>query len=241
MLICIYGLQNFWKLLNDRFKLPKGVVVMVQVVVIIIAIIWTLDLSGFLSRLTQMSQASVSLPYVAIFVSIISFAAMLFVYKENVMKSIVILVLMILIIISNQFAVAGIVGNGGRDIEFKYLADWYVQNAKKGEKLVSTMANLLMVLLPEYKDNFVEIDAFTDANSPEDFIRKCYEKNVTYIAWDSRIGLAVGDSYYKIWKMQNIAMLAAGRDIGPYQIVGRLITNQRRYIYVYRLRKPSSL
>jgi len=238
LLVCIYGLQNLWKLINDKFKLPKGAVIIAQLIVIIIAIIWALELSGYFSRLAQMSTASKFLPYAAIAVVLIVLAAGFLAYKGSILKDIVVLALMILMIVSNQFAVASIVGNGGRDIEFKYLADWYCQNAKNGEKIVSTMANLLVSMAPQYADNFVPIDDFTDINTPAEFIEKCYKKNITYVTWDSRIGLAPGDDYYKIWKIQNIAMLAAGRDIGPYQFITQLRANQRRYINVYRLRYP---
>jgi hypothetical protein len=240
LLICIYGLLSFWKLISDKFKLPKGIVIVLQLIVIITAFIWALGLAGFLSRLAQMSKASVSLPFVALLLVFVVFAAGRFIYKGNILKDVVVLALMILIIVSNQFAVAGIVGNGGRDIEFKYLADWYVQNAKNGEKLVSTMANLLISMAPEHKDDFLEMDVLVDANTPAEFVQECYKKNITYVAWDSRIGLAPSDDYYKIWKMQNIAPLAAARDIGPYQFITQLRANERRYVNIYRLRYPST-
>jgi len=239
LLICIYGLQSFWKLLNDKFRLPKGVTIMLQLVVIITALIWALGLSGYLSKLAQISTASVSLPFVSISVVLLALAAGFIAYKDGIFKSIVVLTLMILIIVSNQFAVAGIVGSGRGDIEFKYLADWYCENAQSGQRLVSTMANLLTAMAPEHADSFIAIDDFSDVNTPAEFVDKCYKKNITYVAWDSRIGLARGDDYYKIWKIQNIAPLAAGRNIGPYQFITQLRASQRRYINIYRLRAPS--
>ncbi|MCX5634066.1 MAG: hypothetical protein NTW93_10400 [Phycisphaerae bacterium] len=240
LLICIYGLQSFWNLITGKLKLPKGIIIALQLVVILIAIIWALGLAGFLPRLAQMSAAGASLPYVAALAVLVVLAAGFLAYKESVIKEVAILALMILIIVSNQFAVAGLVGNGGRDIEFKYLADWYVQNAKKGEKLVTTMANLLVLMAPDYKDNFLEMDAFVDANSPAEFVDLCCKKNVTYVIWDSRIGFAPSDDYYKIWKMQNLAPLAAGRDTGPYQFITQLKANERRFVNVYRLRCPAN-
>jgi hypothetical protein len=58
MLICIYGLHSFWKLINDKFKLPGWAIVISQLAVIITAIIWALTMSGYLSRLAPMSSAS---------------------------------------------------------------------------------------------------------------------------------------------------------------------------------------
>jgi hypothetical protein len=235
MLICIYGLYGFWGLINNR--LPKGIIIISQIVVIVTALVWALTLWGYLPKIASMSKASVSLPYVAILVVFIALAAGRFAYKEKLLTDFVILALMVLIIASNQFIVAGIVGNGERDIEFKYLVDWYRENAKKGEKLVTTVPLILQIMDPADKDYFIHTDTF-DANNPSDFVYECYKRNITYVAWDSRVGLVPTDHYYKYWKMSNIAPLVVGKDIGPYQFITQLRANQRRYINLYRLRYP---
>jgi hypothetical protein len=235
MLICIYGLCSFWTLISSKIKLPKAAVIVAQLAVLIISLMWVLTLWGYLPQIAQMSRASVSLPYVAILVVLIAFAAELYFRKERIFTNIVILSLMVLMIVSNQFVVADMVGNGERDIEFKYLADWYCQNAKKGEKLVTTVPTILAIMAPQYKDCFIHSQSF-DANNPTDFVMECYNKNITYVSWDSREGLVPSDHYYKYWKMSNMAPLAAGRDVGPYQFITQLRVNQRRYINLYRLK-----
>ena len=237
MLICIYGLLNFWKLVRD--KLPKLVIVISKVIVLIAAFVWALILSGEMSkvRVIELSRASVSLLYIAILTVFIALIAENFAYKGKRLTDFVVLALMILMITSNQCGVAAIVGNGERDIEFKYLLDWYKDNAKKGEKLVTTVPSILQIMAPQYKDCFIHTNTF-DANNPNDFVTECYERNITYVAWDSRVGFASEDPYYKYWKVANIAPLAAGKDIGPYQFITQLSVNQRRYINLYRLRYP---
>jgi len=232
MLICIYGLCSFWTLIKD--KLPAPAVILTQIIASLTAIIWILILAGYLPQISPMSRASVSLPYVAVLVVFIAFAAQRFLYKIRI-KDFVVLTLMILMIVSNQFLVAGMVGNGERDIEFKYLVDWYRQNAKPGEKLVTTVPVILQIMAPEFKDNFIHTQTF-DANNPTDFVKECYERNITYVAWDSREGLVPTDHYYKYWKMANIAPLSVGRDIGPYQFITPFRVNDRRYLYLYRLK-----
>lgn len=236
LLICIYGLQSYWNLINEKIKVPAGITILLQSILLVVTLFWSYALVGYLPRLAQMSKASESLPYVSILVVLAVLTTCFLAFKNNILKKVAVLMLMILIIVSNQFAVAGLVGNGQNDIEFKYLTDWYVQNAKSGEKLVSTMANLLASMAPKYADDFVAIDDFSDANSPQQFIDDCYKKNITYVAWDSRIGLAAQDEYYKIWKMQNLAELSSGRDSGPFQFIILLKANDRRFIYVYKLR-----
>ncbi|MDD5011008.1 MAG: hypothetical protein PHQ00_02680, partial [Phycisphaerae bacterium] len=234
MLICIYGLCAFWNLFKD--KLPAPAVVFAQTLLILTALIWFLILAGHLPKLAPMSRASVSLPYVAILVVFAAFIAERFIYKVKP-RDFVVLAAMILMIVSNQFLVAAVVGNGERDIEFKYLVEWYRSNAKPDEKLVTTVPIILQIMAPDFKDNFIHTNTF-DANNPTDFAKECYERNITYVAWDSREGLIPHDYYYKSWKMANIAPLIAGRDIGPYQFITQIRVNQRRYINLYRLRYP---
>jgi hypothetical protein len=233
MLIGIYGIISFWNLIKN--KLPKPAIICVQALLLITCLIWAMILWDYLPQLAPMSKASVSLPYIAILILLLAFAAEIYIYRKNIFTRIVILSLMILMIISNQFLVAGVVGNGERDIEFKWLTDWYCQNAKPGEKLATTVPVILQILAPQYKDNFIHTQTF-DANSPQDFVRECYERGITYVAWDSRVGLTPSNFYYKSWKMSNIAPLAVGRDIGPYQFITQLKVNQRRYINLYRLK-----
>ncbi|MDD5064671.1 MAG: hypothetical protein PHQ35_07955 [Phycisphaerae bacterium] len=233
MLICVYGLCSFWKLVKD--KSPKWAIIISQVIVSIAALLWALILFSELSkaRVLEMSRANVSLLYIAILAVFIVLIAEHFAYKSKRLTNFAILALMILMITSSQLGVAVMV----RDIEFKYLLDWYKDNAKKGEKIVTTAPSILQIMAPQYKDCFIHTNTF-DANNPTDFAAECYERNITYVAWDSRTGFTPTDHYYKYWKMTNVAPLAAGKDIGPYQFIAQLRGNQRQYINLYRLRYP---
>jgi hypothetical protein len=238
MLICIYGLCSFWDVIKG--KLPKRAVIAFQVIALITACIWAFEIFADIRKTTTMSKASASLPYVATSVTIISLIAGRFAHKRKLLTDFVILAFMIQMIVSNQFGVYIAVGNGERDIEFKYLLDWYKDNAKKDEKLVTTVPSILQIMAPQYKDCFIHTGTF-DANNPNDFVAECYKRNITYVAWDSRMGLTPTDPYYKYWKMANIAQLAKGiDDIGPYHLVAQIvIVSQQRYINIYRLRYPT--
>jgi hypothetical protein len=83
--------------------------------------------------------------------------------------------------------------------------------------------------------------ADVNAESPSDFVKKCYDEDITYVAWDSRLGLNPGNEYYKFWGLKNIAMLAQPRSIGPYEFITQIRANEMRYIYIFRLRKPAEL
>jgi hypothetical protein len=141
-----------------------------------------------------------------------------------------------LFIISNQFTLASLVQDGERDIEFKHLLDWYLENAEKDEKLTMSVPYILETMAPAHKDNFVRV-SHIDANNPNEFVIECYKRDITYIAWDSRMGLNPKSRYYKSWKMKNIAPLIKPQDNGPYDFITTLKGAGRyRYINLFRLK-----
>ena len=139
-------------------------------------------------------------------------------------------------IVSNQFTVAGVLKDGTNDVEFKQLLNWYLQNAKPGEKLVSTLSSLLEILAPAHKDFFI-VTGDLKADNPEGFINNCYKEGVTYIAWDSRVGLSSDDVFYKLARLDNIAMLRNKQSEGPYEYLTTIVhpKDNRRYINIFRL------
>lgn len=240
LLICWYGIQSCWSLINKDNRIPKPVIVAAQMVVLVAGLVWLSTLAGYLPRLSPISPRSVSLPYVAVGASVLIVVAGALIYKgRHLWRNVVILIVICLLIVSNQFSVAGVVKNGQKDIEFKQLLDWYLQNAKPGEKLVTTLAGLLGILAPEYEDSFTPTGDIK-ADSPEDFVNRCYAKGVTYIAWDSRIGLFPDDVFYKLMKLENIDMLRRPQSIGPYEYITTIFhkTEKWRYINIFRLRAP---
>lgn len=237
LLICVYGLQMAWRLLNNGGRIPSPLILLLQFVAMIVCLIWLVSLATYLPRLVVISRQSASMPYVAAGVAVAVFVVGRLAYSaRHCLSDLTILFLVGLIIVSNQFILVHIVRNGERDAEFKLLADWYVANAEPGEKLVSTMSNILNIFAPAHKDSFVHMSNI-EAESPEEFVKKCYEKGISYVTWDSRIGVFTRDRYYRYWGMKNIAMLARREDFGPYEFVTQIRANELKFINVFRLRK----
>jgi len=241
LLIGFYGLASLWKLINKNNRVPAPIVAMLQGAVLIGAFVWTMLLLGDFQMTVPLSRRSVSLPYVAVGLVCLFFLARLYVYRSKYLwRDIAVTALVILIIVSNQFVVAQMVGNGERDIEFKYLVDWYFANAKPGEKLVSTVPSILTIMAPEYKDCFIHTQHI-EGDNPNEFVRGCYDRQVRYVAWDSRIGLCPKDRYYRYWHVKNILPLRAPQDNGPYEFITQLVHNRRRYINLFRLRRADEV
>jgi hypothetical protein len=198
--------------------------------------IWLVSLFQHLSAISQYSQRSVSVPFVGMAVVAVLLSLQIFFYRSRFLpSSLAISALICLMIVSNQFTLVKLAGNGQLDAEFKYLADWYLENAK-GEKIVTTMPNVVRLFAPEYTGNFIHTSKIR-GETPIEFVQNCYQKGITYVTWDSRIGLSnPNGKYYRLWGIKRIASLAGTGDLGPYEYITQLKASERRFVNIFRLR-----
>jgi hypothetical protein len=129
-------------------------------------------------------------------------------------------------------------GDGQKNLEFKLLAEWYLENAEPGEKMVVTLGYTTGYFTSGHKDSIIRYKDIK-ADSPADFIRRCNEMDITYVAWDSKVGLkgVRRENYYNKWRMKNIAMLEKPQDVGLYEFITQIRVSEKKYINVFRLRK----
>ncbi len=240
LLVCLYGFRGLWELINKNNRIPGPIIVLVQVIISFLVVLWLVQLVPFLSKLEQASPHSVYIPHVAAGAVALIFILNRLAYKlQFCLRDVLISAIVCLIIVSNQFALVNVMRTGLRDVEFKMLADWYAQKTEGLGKLASTQPGLLKIFAPAYKDQFVHVGAI-DANSPAEFAEGCYKEDITYVTWETRLGLKPNDMYYKRWRLENVAVLAEPKDIGPYEFVTRIQAGRWRFINVFRLKKPPS-
>jgi hypothetical protein len=237
LLICWFGLQSGWKLLDRNGRVPRALVLIFQAAVVIIAIVWFVSLVPYLSKVAPMSPTSASLPYVAMILVALIFAVRVFIYKARYfLRELSILALMCLVIVSNQFPLVRLVGDGQRDKEFKLLADWCVTNAKPGEKLGIYMAGTVKMFAPEHVEYIVGLPK---ADNPSEFIKNCYDRDITYVVWATREGLRdVHTGYRQLGLDKNIALLGKPKSTGPYQFITQ-VGWKRGYVNIFRLRRSA--
>lgn len=236
VLICWFGLQNGWKLIDKNGYMPKGLILALQILSAVIAIVWLISLVPYLPQVSSISPSSAWLLYAATTVILLIFAARIFVYKYRCLpREILILVFSCLIIVSNQFTLAPLLGDGQREKEFKLLADWYVANARPGEKLGVYMCGVVKIFAPKYAEYIVGLPK---AENPSEFVKACYENDITYVVWATREGLTNDEhtGYRQLRLDTNIAMLREPKNIGPYEFVTQL-GSKRGYLNVFRLRR----
>ena len=233
LLICLLGLQGFWNLINGEGRVPKVIVIVLQAALAILSVLWLIRLIPQMLKTSVVSPVSAYLPWIAMVLGALIFAGQIYVYKPRQwMRQISIFAVFCLIIVSNQFSLVSLVGDGQRDKEFKQLADWYIANAKPGEKMGVYMYQVVGIYAQKYADDIV---ALPQADSPEDFIKACYKEGLTYVVWATREGLR-NDSvrYRRLGLDKNIAQLRIPKTVPPYQFVAQVV-GKRGYVNIFRL------
>jgi len=234
LLICLFGLQSIWKLIDSNQRVPRFIVIFLQVILAIISVIWLVSLVPDMARrVSAVSPKSAYLPWIAIILAGFIFAGRIYIYKpRRWMSELCILAFFSLIIVSNQFALVSLVGDGQRDKEFKQLADWYIANAKPGEKMGVYMHQVVGIYAQKYADDIVGLP---QANSPEEFTEACYRQDLTYIVWATREGLRdYSVRYRRLGLDKNIDRLKNPNDVPPYQFVAR-VGWEGGYVHIFRL------
>jgi hypothetical protein len=234
LLLWLFGLQSAWKLIDRNSRVPRALVVILQAIVTIISAIWLISLLSHLPEIYSISPRSVSLPYVAMALVAIIFAARLYIYKYRYfLRELSILAVVCLVIVSNQFPLVHLISDGQQDKEFVQLADWFASNTKLDEKMGVYMANVVRMFAPKQADRIVPLPK---AESPEEFIKTCRDQNITYVVWATREGLSYDHTGYRQFRLhENIKDLANPKSQGAYQFVSQ-VGSERGYVNIFRLR-----
>jgi len=239
LLVFLYGLWGLWDLIKGKKCFPGWLIIVSHIVLSGVVLCWSiiLLLNITLPRWEGKSLASSNVWPVVLAVLVVSFLVRLWFYKtRNLSGNLLVHLLFALLLISNQFTLASVVGKGERDIEFKRLVDWYLENTNKTEKMALSVPYIIETMAPDYGDNFISVNRI-DANNPVEFIIGCYRNDIKYVAWDSRIGLRPKNRCYRMWNMKNIAPLIKPSDNGPYEFITILQgPNRERYINLFKLK-----
>jgi hypothetical protein len=134
---------------------------------------------------------------------------------------------LLLAVISNAATTGFLMGDGQSNANFKRLGLWFLENAKEDDRMITTMPVWLTIYTGLPIERFEHTGNITpqEAKDFPAFIQECRKRNITLIAWDSRLARSPHDRYYKLWGLDRIQVLAApftGRKaerIRPCQLV----------------------
>ncbi|MBN2182260.1 MAG: hypothetical protein JW715_10125 [Sedimentisphaerales bacterium] len=240
LLICLLGLQGIWKIVDGNGRIPRVIVIILQAVFGLFCLIWLFLLVPGMIKISEVSPKSAFLPWIAMLLGGLIFAARIYIYRARFLaRELCILAFFCLVIVSNQFALVGRVGDGQGDKEFRQLADWYIDNAQPGEKMGVYMYQVVGIYAQKYADDIVGLP---QADSPAEFTKACYEQNITYVVWATREGSnpRFSDRYRRLGLDKNIAQLANPKDAPPYLFVGQ-VGWKRGYVNIFRLLRPEDI
>jgi hypothetical protein len=233
LLIAAYGLIHSVGWCAGR--VPKGVLYIAMGLGAMLAAVWAIQLWPAVPATAAVSPASANAAYAALLLTVTGLIAKQILFRRKTIAfDVCLFCVMAMVIVSNQFMLSFRLGRGDLDIEFRKTAEWYLAHAKDGERLATTLPGVVNLFLPVGRQNAIHTGGIP-GKTFEEFIQSCKQQNIRYVAWDSRLGVAVNDEYYRGWGLKKTAPLASGQDIGPFKFITRITANPQRYINLYRL------
>jgi len=233
LLISIFGVKQLWIIINNKLHFPGIVTKVFEAVVLIVALFLVTPLASYLQQLAAICSAVRFLPFVVIFAVILIVLLRVFLYRfKYLMSDAAVAAVMVLVVLSNQFSLAPLLGDGQEDIEFKYLADWYAANAKPNEKMAVYMCGTVAIFVPESANCIV---GFPYAATPEELVEKLRQEKITYVCWASREGFSKDPHGDRVLNMHvTVPFLVNTKDEGPYKFITQIRSGER-FVNVFRI------
>ncbi|MBN2588995.1 MAG: hypothetical protein JXA96_03960 [Sedimentisphaerales bacterium] len=239
LLISIYGIYEGLKIVNQKFTIPKGIIILLQLLLTTFFTFWFFKIIPNLKTCANLCPKAVMMPWMAIAVLFLFLIPFLIFRYKGIIREFCIISIMLVIIIFNHLNVAVRLNTGTYDAEFKMLADWYQDEIHGQEKLATTMVSVLNIYLPsEMQKNLVNLREIKGENLL-DYAIQFKEKEVTYIAWDLRIEKITKEAYYNLGHLNNLRGLKLPQDNGPYKFVTQ-IKNGKNFVNIFKLEDVNS-
>ncbi len=234
LLISVYGLVQVARLAGEN-RLARMVAAVFQIFVISVFAIWFFSILPNLERAAAICPKAAVLPWVALGTVVLLGAISLYLRGYGgAWKEIAFIAILPVVVVSSHLSAAEILNTGSRDAEFKELADWYAENGRPGERLVTTLTAVVRLYLPdELKSQLVNYQN-VEAEDLLDYAEAFRKQGIVWVAWDSRLGFASRDPYYELYHLEHFQALSQARDVGPYTFVTQF-RNGRRFVNLFRL------
>jgi hypothetical protein len=234
MIGAFYGFKELADMIRTGSRMPVWVVNGIKGILLVVAVVWVCVLVPWLREADAVSPKSAGIPIAAAVCVAAIVLIHIWLYKgKTIFKVFVPAVLVILIVLSNQFTLAAVVRDGQREAEFKELASWYLKNAKPPDKMSLYLAHMVRLFMPPESRQYMA--GLPLAKDKAEFIKKCREQNIRYVVWASREGYNPKSEYYQIHRMDNIDQLREPRDIGDFRYITRL-SSPYGYVNVFYLK-----
>jgi len=247
LIIAAYGTITFWQWFVGKPK-PKFLIPVLQLIGTFIFVLWATKIAGILwvskkagtltyaqGRCPVISQ----LTLISALVVVAGFFVLQLVRRRKPSTGwLVVPAFLLLAVVSNATTTGFVMGDGQSNANFKRLGLWFLENAEDDDRMITTMPGWMPIYtgLPierfEHMGNIRPLEA---KDFPA-FIQECRKRNITLIAWDSRLAGRPNDRYYKEWGLDRIKVLGApkGERVGPCQLV-HVISEGSPGVAIYRI------
>jgi len=233
ILLCVYGLQAAWRSINIKNWIPKLAVIFLQVVCFAGATVWLIMLIPFMQKLAPVCEKGKYLPYAAGAALILTVIVRACLFRLKFLaRDLVLTALVCLMVTGFHFTTARVIDNGSYYIEFKHMLGWYKANAEPGERLATRWTHVLKLMTKKHSRNIMELTRLK-SDTFAGFIQNCYEKNITYVACNSR-----GSPKTKRGLEAVREKLVHPRSVGPFELVQRIEISRDIWINIFRLHRP---
>ncbi len=232
LLISWYGFYVLWKLFDKDSRKLRIITLISLTTIMIPGLIYFFKIAPSIPKTARACIAAYPLVYAAMITIVLILLAGSWMFKfKFFVRYFVLSILTCAMIGSQHFSVAKTIGHGSYNYEFKMLADWYVENAKPGEKMGCTWASLLKVLIDKHADSMIDLKQMASPTF-EGFVEKCYENNITYVVCTPR-----GGGASKRGLLQVLRKLAYEKDSPPLQFIKRyrVGTGRSRWVSIFKL------
>ncbi|MHC4086389.1 MAG: hypothetical protein ACYSU5_14440 [Planctomycetota bacterium] len=239
LIIAAYGLVTFWQWFISKPK-PKFLIPVLQLIAAVIFILWAVKILATLDYAQKRYCPVIErLALISFLVSVAGFFALQLIRRRKPsMKWLIIPAFLVLSVVSNAATTGLTMGNGQSNANFKRLGLWFLENAEDDDRMITTMPGWMQIytgLPSERFEHMFNIRPLEAKDFPA-FIEECRKRNITLIAWDSRLAGRPNDRYYKEWGLDRIKALGApkGERVGPCQLV-HVIREGSPIVAVYRI------
>lgn len=223
-------------LLEKLKQSPAGpLIFVIKIVGIVLFAAWACVLVKTLRIAQQQCLPAGSLVWWVALISVAGFVGIQILSKRKFQIFwLTMIAFLVLSTVSNVTSTGFVLGDGKKDANFVTLAHWFRDNAGPEDKLVTTMAAYMPMFSGGERKQFIH----TGSTSPkktktfDDFIEVCRKRNITLIAWDSRLAGQKHDRYYQLWAMERLEILGF-----PYS----RMDEQKKRLYMQKLAEQYGL
>jgi len=242
LVIAASSAVTLWQWFIKKPK-PKFLIPTVQLTGAVIFVLWAVKIIETLNYAQKRCPVLERLTIISCLVVVTGFFAFQLLRRSKPSTGwLIIPAFLVLAVVSNAATTGFLMGDGQRNVNFKRLGQWFFENARDDDRMITTMPSFMPIYTSLPIERFEHMTNISpqDAEDFPAFVRECRKRNITLIAWDSRLAGAPNDRYYKLWGLDRIKMLGApftGRKIdriGPCKLI-HIISKGSPKIAVYRV------